>query len=414
MIQRKFSNRCLSRCAGLALAIAGLFIFSAAAEDTKTNRIALNLEFRGQTIVTGIVELPQVAKTNTLTLSVWPEGALQLQKQAVIVPPNSSQRFNGEVKAKRYREITVTAQNDEIRLQTIVEIIPARWTITGLALIGAGVVVLLLIVLPVLAGGGWGGVGFLVIGEDGLPSTSKCQATLWTAAVFFAYPTIGLVKWLETGSFFMDVPEGLAVAMGVSLATAVAAKAITQRQVEEGKITKLEAGKASNTSWSLRYLFMTDGGRLDLGKVQLMGWTIIGLTIFALEWVRVITLGDARAMKLPDLDPALWVLMGLANGGYLGGKLVRIGGFEILHFDPVTVNASSPVPTTAVCNLMIAQNSKITVLIDDKADPDWKAVRKDEHVVSIAVPAGQTPRTVHVGLEIDGLKSSKPVILKIT
>ena len=105
-------------------------------------------------------------------------------------------------------------------------------------LIGMGVLFIFWILLA-LATGGWN-LAKIVRGSDGRPSTSKLQLSLWTAVALFSYVAIYAARVTDVLSteFLPSIPRNLLIAMGLSIATATAAKTITSSFVRSGKITK--------------------------------------------------------------------------------------------------------------------------------------------------------------------------------
>ena len=63
----------------------------------------------------------------------------------------------------------------------------------------------------------------------------------------------------------------------------------------------------------------------DLSKVQMIGWTLIAVGSYIINVIHQIDqihTNPNYVSQLPDIDAALMVLMGLAQGAYLGKKLV--------------------------------------------------------------------------------------------
>lgn len=75
-------------------------------------------------------------------------------------------------------------------------------------------------------------------------------------------------------------------------------------------------------------LLSDDVGQTDLSKVQLVMWTFLAVGIYlATVVMQVSALAHGSTVHggnrgLPDIDGSLMVLMGFAQGGYLGKKLV--------------------------------------------------------------------------------------------
>lgn len=184
-----------------------------------------------------------------------------------------------------------------------------------------------------------------IIGADGRASTSKFQFYVFTFAFLFVFVLISTFLYIATGHFVMisDIPPHVLTAMGFSSITFVGAKAITTTQISAGKVVKagLSADAAStNSPWM--YLVTDDDGNLDLGKFQMLIWTLLAVIIFIIGAYQIIcnllppgavhvkVLINIPAQKgdgdhsglLPDINEALMVLMGLGQGTYLGHKLV--------------------------------------------------------------------------------------------
>lgn len=154
----------------------------------------------------------------------------------------------------------------------------------------------------------------LVCGVDGRPSTSKCQFLMWTAAMIFCYLVV--YSYHIHRNHFSPI-EGwspnVLLSMGISAATAVAAKAIVSNNVSNGSLVKSNPnGKGG--------IFEDDDGSPDLAKVQLMIWTIIAIGVYLVSVYHNLS---AEKRVLPDIDKNLMVLMGLGHSAYLGKKLTE-------------------------------------------------------------------------------------------
>lgn len=183
--------------------------------------------------------------------------------------------------------------------------------------------VFVLYVLILVAGRGKPGV--LIVGDDGQLSTSKFQFVVWTVAAVFSFVFLYAVR-VSPGGYADAVesfPQYLLIAMGLSVTTATAAKAITVSYVRSGRVTKSSAGRATP---ALYQLVTDDSGQPDLAKIQMLTWTFIAVVVYI---VRVFyAANDYHGCKalpdscpMPDIDAPLMVLMGLAQGAYLGLKL---------------------------------------------------------------------------------------------
>lgn len=190
----------------------------------------------------------------------------------------------------------------------------------------------------------------LVIGADGRPSTSKLKPFLWTAVVVFSYAALYAARtkkgYIEA---IAEVPPSLLLAIGFDAATLVAAKGITESQVSSRQIEKppsadLQAKTDATTNATTvdtqanngpGAVFNDDKGFPDLTKIQTITWTVFAIVIYLIavdsilkeilsSGVPFYSPGASLAPRygLPDIAPALMVLIGLGNAAYLGKKLV--------------------------------------------------------------------------------------------
>jgi hypothetical protein len=175
-------------------------------------------------------------------------------------------------------------------------------------------------------------------GADGRPSTSKFQFFLWTAVVLFSYTALYSVKLLQHPPNFdpiASLPDNLLIALGMSVISASAAKAITVSYVNTNRISK-----SSETSGGhFGDIFQDDSGVPDLSKVQMIAWTFIAIATYLIAVGHNIA---TQKPELPNIDKSLMALMGLGQAGYLAKKAVSSD-------TPDTVPVPSPAPpVTAV------------------------------------------------------------------
>ena len=186
----------------------------------------------------------------------------------------------------------------------------------------------------------------LVIGADGRPSTSKLKPFLWTAVVVFSYAVLYAARtkkgFIEA---IAEIPPSLLLAIGFDAATLVAAKGITESQVSSRQIEKppsadLQAKTDATTNATTvdtqandgpGAVFNDDKGFPDLTKIQTITWTVFAIVIYLVGVDAILhkinnlpptTTSLPEGLGLPDIAPALMVLIGLGNAAYLGKKLV--------------------------------------------------------------------------------------------
>ena len=148
-------------------------------------------------------------------------------------------------------------------------------------------------------------------------SASKLQALVWTYVTLFAYGSVFGAFMLDAGSAeavteLPKIPIGLLVLMGLSVTTAASAKGVTVSYKAEGRISQRSGGAVT-----------TAQNQPDLVKAQMLVWTFIGAGYYLLKVVNFISNRPTGSdIALPDLDGALLVLLGAAQGAYVGDKLV--------------------------------------------------------------------------------------------
>jgi hypothetical protein len=173
----------------------------------------------------------------------------------------------------------------------------------------------------------------IVMGEDGVPSTSKFQFFMWTAVAVFGYIAIFSLK-PGAGDYvpLEPLPTNLLIAMGISATTAVGAKAIASQGGPAAPAPTMVATATSPSgdqtiivaqAEKLGGIMLEDDGSPDLAKIQLVIWTFIAIAIY-LFFVFQHVAADNR--QLPDIDRTLMILMGLGHSAYLGKKIAVAAG----------------------------------------------------------------------------------------
>jgi hypothetical protein len=168
----------------------------------------------------------------------------------------------------------------------------------------------------------------LVMGEDSRPSTSKFQMLVWTAAIVFAFLAIYQIRFSAGYTDELPgMPANLLIVMGISVVTTVSAKSIAIKSAAND--TPAPAGAAPPAP-GRSGIFCDDSGLPDLGKVQLVLWTVIAVGIFLAEvFARIHNPilpsagGTVASLGLPDIGQTLMVLTGLGHGAYLGKKIAE-------------------------------------------------------------------------------------------
>jgi hypothetical protein len=156
-------------------------------------------------------------------------------------------------------------------------------------------------------------------GADGRPSTSKFQFFLWTVVIIFSFTALLTWKFQhhQFQQFPGDLPANVLIAMGISIASASTAKAITTSFINTQRITK---DSIQSGTGHFGQIFQDDSGFPDLSKIQMITWTFIAAAAYLI--VVCHDLMGQTITQLPDIDKSLMALMGLGSAAYLGKKAV--------------------------------------------------------------------------------------------
>jgi len=235
------------------------------------------------------------------------------------IPTDPDYLHNSVTESQSLLFKSVFAQNDEpddesgqLELEEVPE------TIIILAfLISAISIAVILYVFKILAKRS---VKEVILNDKGYPTISKFQFLLWTLVIAFTYFSIQIIIVVgtdystEQAYLIKNVPENLLALMGISVAVPIIASAKTRKTK---KIKKQDDSKSFGT------MFLNLHGNLDLARLQMFLWTIIGISIYLhTVFDEILTLSSIGELFLPDVSPTLLILMGLSQGAYLGSKFV--------------------------------------------------------------------------------------------
>jgi hypothetical protein len=249
----------------------------------------------------------------------------------------------------------------------------------------------------------------LVEGEDGRASTSKMQLWLWTIVAIFAYVAITVARINATATKpFTPIeafPAGLLLAMGFSSATAVAAKGITSSYVASGQIAKPSAPGGQRVA----DLVTRDNGQPDLVKFQMLAWTLVALGVFLVSLYEHIYGPTPNLTSLPDVDPALAVLMGIGQGTYVFHKLTLSSVPIITALSP-TMGSGKPLTISIQGSGFGTSANGSTVTVDGTPIPAtaWTdaEIKVALPALTITGPAWIAGKRVQIGVTVNGLDSN--------
>ena len=274
--------------------------------------------------------------------------------------------------------------------------------------------VLALGVLWLLAGmatGKWNPLD-LIEGADRRLSTSKFQFFLWTAVVFFSYVALTVVRvWRHEYSPLDGIPENVLLVMGFSAGTATAAKAITTSYVASGQLLKPPADASSPAN-----LVADDTNFPELAKIQSLGWTMLAIVLYLFYVFHAVHLGantqDATTLpkSLPDIGDVFMVLTGLANGTYLGKKLVSTAKVRLVALAPTTISSTvgGLVTISGISLNLLPAATNVTM------DGQILASKVlDNGAVQFTVPPNTPPGQKVIGLTVGGVPSDNTLSLLV-
>lgn len=220
-------------------------------------------------------------------------------------------------------------------------------------------------------------------------SLSKFQAFTWTIVLIGSYFYLGVAQGLLLrNGVIPDFKTSLIVLMGISYGGLITANGL------QAKKPKNEI-RDKKPEWSN---LISVGGSIDLSRLQLFGFTIVGILLY------IYNLYTSNPLAgLPDIPPTLLSLMGVSQTGYLGAKAMG---------DKVSVNFLSPkvVPigketTITLVGSGFVQNSKILV---EGVDQPISAEFQNAGSISFRLPA-QTEAKVLSLVIVPGSGSSTEV-----
>ncbi|MEM7179679.1 MAG: hypothetical protein AAF518_02120 [Spirochaetota bacterium] len=140
-------------------------------------------------------------------------------------------------------------------------------------------------------------------------SLSRLQAFLWTIILLGSYIYVA-VSWLLVlrGRQFPEFHQSLLGLLGISYSSLVSTGVLG-----ENKVTK----KSTKAKPSIRDFVASDRRSVDLGKLQLLCFTIIAIIIYLIN----LSLADIL-QGLPLVPKTLYGLLGASQVAYIGPKLI--------------------------------------------------------------------------------------------
>jgi hypothetical protein len=182
------------------------------------------------------------------------------------------------------------------------------------------------------------GLKSLVIGTDGRASTSKLQAVMWTYAlllVFFYMLFLNRTLWHGAATPTLPSPSGVFdkfvhgplqpeyfALLGLPVAAAVVAKALTTGKAASGQLTK-SASESRGVGAGIAEIVSNDTGQADLVDIQYFAFNVVALLYFLVQFATVTAADPGKG--LPTIPPTLLALAGVSTTSYLVKKALETG-----------------------------------------------------------------------------------------
>ncbi|MEM7179896.1 MAG: IPT/TIG domain-containing protein [Spirochaetota bacterium] len=257
-------------------------------------------------------------------------------------------------------------------------ILPTHWkflnTIVSLLLCAAFVTILRLII------GKWDfWHNILLDHKTNTYSLSNFQSFMWTITLIGCYFFVASAKMLilndgELPSFDYSLLSLLGISYGGMLTS--------QTVNNKRKLNRIKARKPS-----YRDLISSENGDIDMGKLQLLGFTMLGIIIY----VAYIFVGDSL-LGLPAIPSSFQVLLLGSQGGYLGSQ-----------YTSKSISVEKIQPSV----LTIGKDKKVS-LIGQGFNSDMKVVIGESEPLAIEL---SDSTTIHVNLPDESSPTSKTVTL---
>ena len=251
------------------------------------------------------------------------------------------------------------------------------------------VLILIIFVTRGILKRGEGKASFLDIlrDRDWYPSLSILQFFAWTLVIIFAFFGVYLIR-VFNGVFEppTEISPYLLALMGISVVTPIVSGGVSliKYKTSDSKKSK-EQGKRAGFSSMLQ-----EKGKPTLTRFQMFGWTWIGITIYLIILFSDVTENvkneDFDKLILPDIDPALVVLMGMSQGAYLGGKIVTKQGMGITGVFPSKQKADDDI---VIIGTDFGDNRGF-VIFGDKVIGAKKIDSWDNSKIEVKIPSGIT------------------------
>lgn len=152
-------------------------------------------------------------------------------------------------------------------------------------------------------------------------SLSQFQTVIWTILVLSLSAAVALVRFAAQATTFVQIPDQLLAAMGITYGSSVLAFAIKASKGSQGSNVRPSGTGNLRQLWAL-----DEGGQqdeaTDVSKFQNF---LLSMTVCIVYIVKVISVfnltQNAKELQLPIIEDSWLVLLGISYGTYLAGKI---------------------------------------------------------------------------------------------
>lgn len=302
------------------------------------------------------------------------------------------------------------------------------------------------------------------IGADGRLSLSKLQFYAWTIVIVYCYSVLALFRFhlawtpqciLDAASQLgtLGVPSNVWIVLGLSSATLVGAKGITNSQIRNNLISKTRVPPRVRFS---DLLWDDTANSFSLTRLQMLVWTLVAVSVYVIATYSSISAQDAIyqtvllhttfppvsadlmtrlaqypglhfVQGIPDVDYTLLILMGLSQATYIGNKLAvvtppaiySLAANRVRPDDTITINGNNfgNTATTGqvILNSSVLPSNQIIGWADSQitvAVADWSVIVSTDsgHQVRSAT-SDAAPVTISVASS--GVPSAENMLLQV-
>lgn len=218
-------------------------------------------------------------------------------------------------------------------------------------------------------------------------SIANFQSLAWTLTFIASYFYIAVSKlFILADGELPDFNLSLISLMGISYGGLIASNMMDKKRPEPSDPDKPAR---------LADLFNDDRGGIDIGKLQLFGFTIITIIVY---FANLLT--DDTLLGLPDIPASLQTLLLGSQGGYIGSRFAR-DTVELLSAHPTSFFVGEKEKTITLTGNGFMPGSRLTIPGHEPVECQFDSpntlraiipeiIEEGEHQIILLTPTGQT------------------------